>query len=49
MQGLIAKYYCCQGQGVTIVEPNEILRLQTQEKLSVVDPDIKVATISQFY
>lgn len=49
IQGLIAKYYCCQGKGVTIVEPNEILRLQTLEKLSVVDPDIKVATITQFY
>ena len=49
MQGLIAKYYCSKGQGVTIVEPNDTLRLQTLEKLGVVDPNIKVATIAQLY
>jgi superfamily II DNA or RNA helicase len=26
MQGLIAKYYCMNGESVTIIEPNETLR-----------------------
>ena len=36
MQGLIAKYHCEQGKRATVVEPNELLRVQTAEKLGFV-------------
>lgn len=49
IQGLIAKYYCLNGQRVTVVEPNQTLRLQTTEKLSQVDPGINVLSVEQLY
>ena len=45
MQGLIAKYHCEQGKRVTVVEPNELLRVQTAEKLGFVHFAISVTTI----
>ena len=45
MQGLIARYHCEQGKRVTVVEPNELLRVQTAEKLGFVHFSISVTTI----
>lgn len=49
MQGLIAKYHCEQGKQVTVVEPNELLRVQTAEKLGFVHFGISVTTIDALY
>jgi Type III restriction enzyme, res subunit len=49
IQGLIAKYYCNHSKRVTVVEPNEILRIQTAEKLGFVDFGITVVTIENLY
>jgi hypothetical protein len=49
IQGLIAKYLCEQGLSVTVVEPNEHLRVQTTEKLAVVDYGIAVTSIDMLY
>lgn len=49
MQGMIAKYFCRLGKKVTVVEPNELLRVQTAEKLAVVDYGIAVTSIDMFY
>ena len=49
MQGLIAKYHCNQRQRVTVVEPNEVLRVQTAEKLGLVHFNISVTTIDKLY
>ena len=49
MQGLIAKYHCNQRMRVTVIEPNEVLRVQTAEKLGLVDFSISVTTIDKLY
>ena len=49
MQGLIAKYHCTQKKSVTVVEPNEVLRVQTAEKLGLVHFNISVTTIDKLY
>ena len=46
---MIAKYFCRLGKKVTVVEPNELLRVQTAEKLAVVDYGIAVTSIDMFY
>ena len=49
MQGLIALYHCSQRRSVTVIEPNEVLRVQTAEKLGLVHPGIQVTTIDRLY
>ena len=49
VQGMIAKYLCRQGKKVTVVEPNVLLRMQTAEKLAVVDYAITITSIDLLY
>lgn len=49
IQGIIAKYYCHHGKKVVVVEPNELLCMQTTEKLAVVDYGITVTSIDRLY
>lgn len=49
MQGLLARHYCLQGKRVTIVEPNETLRVQTAEKLGVVHYHVTITTVERLY
>lgn len=49
VQGLLAKYYCLRGEQVTIIEPSELLKVQTAEKLGVVDYGINIMTVNEFY
>jgi len=45
----VAKYYCNQKKKVLVVEPNELLRAQTAEKLVVIDYGITVTSIDRLY
>ena len=45
----MAKYYCGQKKKVLVVEPNELLRAQTAEKLVVIDYGITVTSIDRLY
>ena len=38
-----------KGKKVTVVEPNELLRMQTAEKLAVVDYAITITSIDLLY
>ena len=49
IQGLIAKHHCELGKSVTVVEPNEVLRIQTAEKIGFVHFAISVTTIQKLY
>ena len=49
MQGLVAKHFCDIGKKVTIVEPSNLLKVQTAEKIGTVHFGIVVTTIDQFY
>ena len=49
MQCLLAKYYCSLGKKVTIIEPNERLKLQTMELIGLVDEGITIVTPQWFY
>ena len=49
VQCLLAKYYCSLGKKVTIIEPNERLKLQTMELIGLVDEGITIVTPQWFY
>ena len=49
IQGLIAKHFCVMGKKVAVVEPTEELRLQTIDKLGVIDYSIDVLSIESYY
>jgi superfamily II DNA or RNA helicase len=49
VQMLIACYYIQRGTKVVIVEPNDMLRVQTKEYFIGLSEDIEVVTIDWFY
>lgn len=49
MQAILAKYFCDQGKRVTVVEPNDTLRVQTAEKLGPVHYNITVTTVERLF
>ena len=49
VQGLLAVFYANLGMKVTIIEPTEDLRIQATELLGVLDYNILVCSIEQYY
>ena len=49
IQGLISRYHSDKGQKVTLIEPSDMLRIQTAEKLGYFDYSISITSIESYY